>query len=261
MIFLSEISRCALSRIIGCLLLMLLAPKPAPAQEKQLVDARFQVGPLLFQDEFKTGLSQWQTELENGGKVEAQNGTLVIDVPAGCTVWFKPLIEGPVMIRYEATVISASGTNDRVSDLNCFWMARDARAPQDIFAPKRSGKFADYDQLRCYYVGLGGNSNTTTRFRRYIGEKSNRPLLPEHDLRDQKNLIAPNVPQLLSLVACGPLIQFYRDGQKLFELTDPEPYTSGWFAFRTVTSHLEIRHFQIHRLQPVGSAPASGKPD
>jgi hypothetical protein len=256
-IFFSEIPRFALSSAIGCALL--LALKAASAQEKQPMDSRFHVGPVLFQDEFKNGLGQWQPELENGGKVEAQNGRLIVDVPAGCTVWFKPLIEGPVMIQYEATVISASGTNDRVSDLNCFWMARDARSPQDIFAIKRSGKFADYDQLRCYYVGLGGNSNTTTRFRRYIGEKSNRPLLPEHDLRDKKDLIAPNVPQLLSLVACGSLIQFYRDDQKLFELTDPEPYASGWFAFRTVTSHLEIQHFQIHRLQLVSPASRGEK--
>ena len=35
-------------------------------------------------------------------------------------------------------------------------MARDARSPDDLFATKRSGAFADYNPLRCYYVGLGG---------------------------------------------------------------------------------------------------------
>ena len=41
-----------------------------------------------------------------------------IETPAGCTVWFKRALEGPIMIEYDATVISAGGANDRVSDLN-----------------------------------------------------------------------------------------------------------------------------------------------
>lgn len=213
--------------------------------------APFTTGEMLFSDDF-ADTSRWAVELEKGGTVEARGGELVIDVPAGCTVWFKPLIEGPAMIEYEATVISAGGSNDRVSDLNCFWMGRDSRSPADIFATQRSGKFSDYDQLKTYYVGLGGNGNTTTRFRRYIGEKSNRPLLPEHDLSGAKDLIVPNVSQKIRLVACGSLIQFFRDGRRLFELNDAAPYTSGWFAFRTVTSHITIRHFRVHRLQPAG---------
>ena len=110
---------------------------------------------------------------------------LVIDVPAGCTVWFKPQLTSPLMIEYEATVISSGGANDRASDLNCFWMARDSRSPDNLFATARSGKFSDYDRLFTYYVGLGGNTNTTTRFRRYIGQQDNRPLLRQNDLRDK----------------------------------------------------------------------------
>ena len=83
-----------------------------------------------------------------------------------------------MLIRYEATMVQAGGANDRVSDLNAFWMATDARTPGDLFAARRSGKFADYNQLRTYYVGQGGNGNTTTRFRRYIGDTELRPMLP-----------------------------------------------------------------------------------
>lgn len=216
-----------------------------------MIDQRFQVGPVLFSDDFTGDLANWQAELERGGTVQARDGRLVIDVPAGCSVWFKPLIEGPVMIEYEATVISAGGPNDRVSDLNCFWMARDSRSPDDIFATKRSGKFAEYNRLMCYYVGLGGNSNTTTRFRRYIGDEQLRPLLAEHDLRDPRDMIVANLPQTIRLVACGNLIQYYRDDRKLFELNDPQPYTSGWFAFRTVSNHMEICRFRVYRLLPV----------
>ena len=39
-----------------------------------------------------------------------------------------------------------------------------------MFARLRSGTFAEYNDLLTYYVGLGGNRNTTTRFRRYIGD-------------------------------------------------------------------------------------------
>lgn len=203
----------------------------------------------MFADDFHDGLAQWHVELEKGGTVDARDGVLEIDVPGGCTVWFKPLITGPVMIEYDATVVGQGGPNDRVSDLNCFWMARDARSPQDLFATARGGQFAEYNQLRGYYAGLGGNANTTTRFRRYIGHPELRPLLPEHDLSDPRDLLRANHTQRIQLIARGPQIQFYRDGRTLFELIDPQPYTSGWFGFRTVKSHLKIARFRVHGLE------------
>jgi hypothetical protein len=200
----------------------------------------------LFTDSFRRGLGQWAAELEKGGQVAASNGVLSIDVPAGCTVWFKPELSGALEIRYEARMIRAGGPNDRVSDLNVFWMATDARSPGDLFAIKRSGKFSDYNQLRAYYVGQGGNSNTTTRFRRYVGDPLLRPLLPEHDLKAP--LLEPNVWQEIRLLARGNRIQYYANGKLLFDFNDPEPYTKGHFAFRTTGSHLEIRNFEVKRL-------------
>ncbi len=148
-------------------------------------------------------------------------------------------------------MVQAGGPNDRVSDLNVFWMATDARLPGDLFATKRSGAFADYNRLRTYYVGQGGNSNSTTRFRRYIGEQDSRPLLPEHDLRTPEVLLKPNVPRAVQLVASGVVVQYYDDGKLLFDFRDPAPYTRGHFAFRTVTSHIRIRGFRVYRLRPV----------
>lgn len=213
-------------------------------------DPRFRIGHLLHADDFATLSHQWIIELENGGTVAARNGTLDINVPAGATVWYKPLLHSPVLIQYQATAISAGGPNDRVSDLNCFWMASDTRNPADFFAVHRTGKFADYNRLLTYYVGLGGNSNTTTRFRRYIGSDTLRPLLPQNDRRDSADLLVPNRPQPIQLVADGSLIQFYRDGQKLFELNDPHPYTAGHFGFRTTQSHLHLAYFRVYRLLP-----------
>lgn len=213
-------------------------------------------GDLLFSDDFSHGLANWTTELEAGGSVTATSGTLTIDVPAGASVWFKPLLTGPVVIKYDATVINNGGPNDRVSDLNCFWMARDARSPANIFGWKRSGTFADYNQLLTYYVGVGGNTNTTTRFRRYVGDPIGRPLRPGDDLQDAADLLVPNKPQQILLVANGNVIQFYRDKKKLFEMNDPKPYTSGWFAFRTTHSHLAITNFCIYKLPKAAAAAA-----
>lgn len=225
-------------------------------------DPRFRVGELLYSDNFEHGISQWSSELENGGRVEPQKGLLEVDVPQGATVWWKHELEGPLLIEYEAQAVDNKGTNDRVSDLNCFWMARDVRSLQDLLAYKRSGKFSDYNQLKTYYVGLGGNGNTTTRFRRYIGDAEKRPLLPEHDLHDKKDLLVPNQWQTIQLVASGPLVQFYRDGKRIFEFTDEAPYTSGWFGLRTTSSHLLFRHFRIFRLEPTESkaVPATTYP-
>lgn len=195
-------------------------------------------GKLLFSDDFTHGLSHWTVELEKGGTVEAKGGILSLDVPAGCTVWFRPELHGPVAIEYEATMIRRGGPSDRVSDLNCFWMAGDARV-------KRSGKFADYNTLRGYYVGQGGNTNSTTRFRRYIGDPVLRPLLPEHDLKAP--LLEANTPMHIRLVADGGHIQYSCDGRVIFDYQDPQPYTRGRFGFRTTFSHVELRNFRISR--------------
>lgn len=208
----------------------------------------FTQGQVLFAEEFRDGLARWASELEKPGRVETRGGVLTIDVPAGCTLWFRPELRGAVMIQYEARMVQAGGPNDRVSDLNAFWMATDARSPDDLFATKRSGKFSDYNQLRAYYAGQGGNSNTTTRFRRYIGDAVERPLLPEHDLRSAEVLLQPNVWQTVQLVAFGNRIQYYRDGRPIFDFPDTVPYTRGHFGFRTTASHVELRHFRVYRI-------------
>jgi hypothetical protein len=216
-------------------------------------DKRFHAGEVLYADDFRHGLERWRVEMEQPGRVTAKDGVLDIDVPAGVTVWLSKNLTGPVMIEYDATVISAGGANDRVSDLNSFWMATDPEAPDDIFARPRTGTFADYNSLDMYYVGLGGNGNTTTRFRRYIGDAVERPLLPENDLSVRQHPemgIAPNRIQHLTLVADDGLIQYWRDGVKIFEMQDAQAYTRGWFGIRTTKNHMQVRNLRIVRLLP-----------
>ncbi|MGW2640189.1 DUF6250 domain-containing protein [Streptomyces sp. NPDC001348] len=199
---------------------------------------------LLATDDFRHGTGQWSTELENGGTVTATDGVLDVDVPAGASVWFKRPFSGRYEIDFTATPVSAGGPNDRVSDLNSFWNARDSRSPGNLFATPRSGALADYDYLTTYYAGLGANYNTTTRLRRYVGVAGSRPLLYDYT----SPLLTANEPNHVRLVSDGRHIQYRDNGEPVFDYTDEDPYTSGWFAFRTTWSHFHITGFRVWRL-------------
>jgi hypothetical protein len=202
----------------------------------------------VARDDFAADQGRWVIEQMPGGKVAIGGGTLTIEDAGGCTVWWREKLTAPVVITYEATVVDAGGPHDRVSDLNCFWMASDPRNP-DLFAPGhgRTGKFETYDALRTYYVGQGGNSNTTTRFRRYAGGGP-KPLLPGHDRQEPAVLLKGNQPYRITLMALADgTVRYYRDAELIFEFKDPAPLTEGWFGFRTVRSHLRIRDFKITR--------------
>jgi hypothetical protein len=185
----------------------------------------------------------WRVEAERPARVAFADGLIDMDTPAGLSLWYSQPLDGPVAISFEAMAVSEGGPNDAVSDLNAFWMASDKGA-----APRtRSGAFAEYDDLTTYYVGIGGNRNTTTRFRRYIGKPADRPLLPQHDLRGAAVLLVPNRWTHIRLIADGTSIAVERDGRRVFELEDAEPYRRGWFALRTTRSHLRVRNFSIDR--------------
>lgn len=206
-----------------------------------------QTGRRLHADNFRRGLDQWALEAEKPARVRARDGVLDIDAPAGLTLWFRPELAGPVLIEYQVQAVSAGGPNDQVSDLNAFWMARNADGASPLARP-RTGAFAEYDTLKTYYVGQGGNRNTSTRFRRYVGRLGERPLLPEHDHAAADEMLVPNRWRTVRLVADGRRIQYWSDGRKLFELDDAEPYTRGWFGLRTTFSHLRVRRFGVYAL-------------
>ena len=206
---------------------------------------------LLHHDDFDRDLSAWVVEQAPGGTTAILDGQLDLDDAKGCTVWFREKLTGPIRIEFEATLIQQGGPNDRVSDLNCFWMATDPAHPDDLFANSktRAGLFKNYDSLRLYYVGYGAKENKTTRFRRYPGDGT-KPLLPEHDLSAPEFMNVANRTVKIQLIADNSRIQFIRDGQTVFDLNDPAPSTSGWFGFRTVRSHLRLDNFRVYRLAP-----------
>lgn len=204
---------------------------------------------LLHADDFDHGLANWHVECERPGRIETRGGALDIDVPAGVTLWFRHALAGPLAIDYSVLPVAKGGPNDRVSDVNCFWMARDPRAQTgNVLDRPRNGAFEDYDDLQTYYAGIGGNGNTTSRFRRYVGERGNRPLLPQHDLRTPDTLLQPNRPIHVRLIANGRHIALLRDDVPLFSLEDPAPYRSGHFGLRTTQSHLQVRALRIWKL-------------
>ncbi|WP_053849720.1 DUF6250 domain-containing protein [Streptomyces sp. NRRL B-24085] len=200
---------------------------------------------LLAHDDFRHGLARWAVELERGGTVTARRGILEVDVPAGATIWFRQPLEGPYVLEYTATPVSAGGVNDRVSDLNNFWNAVDVRSPDDLFATHRSGALAEYDHLKTYYSGYGANYNTTTRLRRYVGEPGVRPLILDYT----EPLLVANEPNRVRIVSDGSTVRWWNNGRLVFDHVDPEPYTRGHFAFRTTWSHFRISDFRVWRSQ------------
>jgi len=235
---------------IAVILICPALPVTLRAQEESTVsNANEEGAALIYQDDFENDLSQWVVEQMPGGTTEIKNGKLEINDAKGCAVWFKKKLESPVMIEYEATMVKESGPYDRVSDLNCFWMAIDPQRPDDLFAYSkvREGNFRNYHPLRLYYVGYGANDNTTTRFRRYPGDGS-RPCLPEHDLKNQERMNKPNETMTIRLIADGKRIQYIRNGDIVFHVVDEEPYREGWFGFRTVRNHMILDNFKVYRL-------------
>jgi hypothetical protein len=207
---------------------------------------------LLHREDFDGDLSRWHIEAEQPARVAIHQGMLDVDTPAGITLWFKPRLSGPVRIDFDALAVAEGGVNDQVSDLNVFWMAGNRDGTEPVYARPRTGRFADYNDLLTYYVGLGGNRNTTSRFRRYIGDPVARPLRPEHDLSATEAMLRPNAWQTITLIADGRHIEYRRDGQSLFVLTDESPYVQGWFALRTTYSHLRIDNLRIRSLPAAG---------
>ncbi len=207
-------------------------------------------GRFCYQANFEQDvMADWVVETQDG-TVTIEDGVMDINVPVGCTVWFKPKLQAPVRISYTVTVVDEGGLNDRVSDLNCFWMAIDPCHPDDLFvrSRQRGGTFANYDSLRLYYLGMGGNGNSTTRFRRYPGT-GERPMLPEHDLQGEEDMIKANTPVLITIESTDQGTRYWRNDELLIDFKDDQPLTEGWFGFRTVHNHMQIHWFKVEELK------------
>ena len=213
---------------------------------------------LLFSDDFETALdtSVWVSEIaqQPNSRVYTSNGKLVLDTKGGVTVWLKKKLQGNFRIEYDRIVVAppAAGTtgesaagsgNERVSDLNQFWMATDPRN-NNLFT--RNGVLEAYDSLLLYYVGMGGNSNKTTRFRKYEGT-GERKLLQEYT--DRPHLLEGGKTYHITTIVKDGTTQFYVNGELYFSFTDPSPLKEGYFGFRSTKSRQLIEGIKIYRIK------------
>jgi rhamnogalacturonan endolyase len=201
---------------------------------------------MLFADDFSKPKpdSNWiiETTPVKGSSVTTQNGKLLLDTENGVTLWYRQPLSGNIQIEFTRKVIMDSGCNDRLSDLNQFWMATDPQ--QKMFS--RKGGFKEYDSLQMYYVGMGGNYNTTTRMRRYDG-KGELKIIGEY--KDSTHLLQANKTYHLKIVVQNGNSKFFVDERLFFEFTDPSPLTKGWFALRSTKSRQEIDDVKIWLLE------------
>lgn len=201
---------------------------------------------LLFADDFSKDCisNNWiiETTPAKGSSVTVQKGKLVLDTEKGVTLWYKQKLSGNIEIEYTRTVVMDSGRNDRLSDLNQFWMATD---PQNKLFTRKGG-FKEYDSLQMYYVGMGGNYNTTTRMRRYDGKGELRIV---GELKDSAHLLKPNITYRVKISVINGTSKFYVNGELFFEFADPVPFPEGWFAIRSTKSRQLIDDVKIWQLQ------------
>ncbi|GAB2805966.1 DUF6250 domain-containing protein [Ferruginibacter profundus] len=200
---------------------------------------------LLFADNFSAALNAtcWLVEKQDADSelVAAKNGKLLIDTYGGATIWYKKELKGNIKITYTRKVIVDGGKNDRLSDLNQFWMATDPAGK--MFS--RKGGFAEYDSLNMYYAGMGGNYNKTTRFRKY--NNGDKRIIAEYS--DSVHLLQPNKEYFIEITVSNGLVKFAVDGRVYFTWKDEQPFTHGYFGIRSTRSRQEIDDLKIYQLK------------
>lgn len=201
---------------------------------------------ISYTENFKTDFSNWKAEFEKKltSGIKIVDGKLDVNASAGATVWFKPKLKGNVMIIYDVTVLEKGGINDRVSDLNAFWMATDPAHPAEMI--QRDGKFSSYDDLNLYYAGVGGHYNKFTRFRKYSSD-GNKPVLLEYT--DAAHLLTGNVEYQVKIIVHNGLVRYFINDELYWELKDEAPYTEGFFGFRTTMSHQQFDNFKVFEIK------------
>ena len=229
-------------------MLVLFASAPAHGKTKQFPSA---LDSLHFS-------CYWQPEFADSlpCRLTFLHDTLEITTRGGFTLWRKERLSGNIEISYSACVMDEGKPGDRLSDLNCFWMASDPLFPKDVLkrSPWRKGVFEKYYSLRMYYLGYGGNRNSTTRFRKYDGDweafsqKNIRPnILTEYT--DSAHLLKPNRWYNIRIVCRGNRIQYFMDNELLVDYEDNQALKSGWFGFRTTWARVRITEFRVEKIE------------
>ena len=202
---------------------------------------------VLFFPSLRMEAQTWRMEAEDPASTVTWKGNVAtIVAPKGLTLWCEQKMEGNVVVEYEARILADKRFKDeqghvRVSDLNCFWMADRCGG--------YGGKFVENYALKTYYVGYGGNWNTTTRFRRYTGDQrgidstQHRPIILK-EYTDEAHLLEGNRWYKIRLEQVDGHARYYIDGELLVDYVDPKPMKEGYFGFRTTMAVAQLRNFR-----------------
>ena len=197
----------------------------------------------------------WQVESESPEyKVTFSGDTCEILSPKGLTLWRKEKLSQGTTVEYDACIMDEGKAGDRLSDMNAFWMASDPNA-KDLWTRVawRSGIFVRCYTLQMYYLGYGGNYNSTTRFRRYDGNEqgvedaAKRPAILK-EYTDKNHLLKPNHWYHIKIESTPTgRTRFYIDGECIVDYLDPQPLKDGWFGFRTTLSRARITNYKHYK--------------
>ena len=172
---------------------------------------------VLFAQHTSSFAKQWKIEDESHAlQIIEHADTLELIVPGGLTLW----------------------------SLNCFWAANDPKHPDELFACSqwRNGVFKNYNTLNLFYVGYGGNDNSTTRFRRYRGEYYGiaddkvKPLLKEYT--DAPHLLVPNKWYEIRIRVEKGMTTYAVNGEELFRYSLTGNEGDGHFGLRLLQNHV-----------------------
>ena len=218
---------------------------PGQTADTGRIDNTITESNLLYADDFSSGNGNWRAEFEKPktSNLLIKDGHLDVSSSAGATIWFNKELSGNIAITYNAVVIDSGNVNDRVSDLNSFWMALDTATGK---MPVRNGKFSSYDNINLYYAGIGGHDNSTTRFRKYNNEGC-KSVISEY--LDKAHLLEGNKMYTIKIIVAGGHISFYLNKELYFDYVDSSPYRHGYFGFRTTASHQRYSNFKIYRMR------------
>lgn len=100
----------------------------------------------------------------------------------------------------------------------------------------RNGIFLNCYSLQLYYMGYGGNHNSTTRFRRYDGNeaavtnaKARPAILKEYT--DADHLLEANKWYHIKITNENNRVSYYINGVRLVDFRDAEPLRKVGLAF------------------------------
>ncbi|MFC2076686.1 DUF6250 domain-containing protein [candidate division KSB1 bacterium] len=205
-----------------------------------------------FQDDFALDLRYWWWE---GGEPKIDDGELCLDGRGPSILWCRIPFRGKISIEYTARAILGLGGNDRLSDLNFYWMTSHRSKQMDVqqfFESRSAGELDPDGNYRAYRLENGGDDNRVTRLVRFDPD-SGRTVLVEY--RDRNLLLEPNQDYRYRLLIGYWLLEVYRDDELVLRIDDPNLITPGYFGLASQDSHVHFDNVRVDYLLPDPPSP------